>query len=89
MRNTCARAQHLLQQLSFAASLPHAGHKGKIHGLTFIGSGTLLFSASKDKTIREWDLMRNEERRVMEGEHSGPQKCSTMLAPHLVTNPLL
>jgi WD40 repeat protein len=25
------------------------GHTGKVHGLAFIGSGTILFSASKDK----------------------------------------
>lgn len=28
-----------------------AGHKGKVHDLAFIGSGTLLFSASKDKVF--------------------------------------
>ena len=33
-----------------------AGHKGKVHGLAFIGSGTLLFSASKDKVGAQLEL---------------------------------
>lgn len=44
-----------------------AGHIGKIYGLSFIGSGTILFSSSKDKTIIEWDLLRSEQRKTLEG----------------------
>ena len=43
------------------------GHNGKVHGLSFIGSGTILFSASKDKTVIEWDLLRNSIRQTLEG----------------------
>lgn len=45
-----------------------AGHNGRVHGLAFIGSGTILFSASKDKTVMQWDLLRAAHRKTMEGE---------------------
>jgi WD40 repeat protein len=33
-------------------------HQGKVHGLGYIGSGTILFSASKDKSIIAWDMIK-------------------------------
>ncbi len=33
----------------------------------YIGSGTILFSASKDKTIMEWDTMTSTHRKTLEG----------------------
>lgn len=48
-----------------------AGHNGRVHGLAFIGSGTILFSASKDKTVMQWDLLRAAHRKTMEGEGRG------------------
>jgi hypothetical protein len=32
-----------------------------------VGSGTMLFSSSTDKSIIEWDLLRNVQRKTITG----------------------
>ena len=53
------------------------GHSGGVRGLAFIGSGTILFSASKDKMVMEWDLIQNVHRKTLSGSYAaaGSGQC--------------
>ncbi len=42
-----------------------AGHEGQVNDIAFAQGGTRLFSASYDGTIREWDVARMEELRIV------------------------
>ncbi len=50
------------------------GHKGRVAALAYSPDGKLLASASKDKTVRIWDVAGKREFRVHEG-HKGAVTC--------------
>ena len=46
------------------------GHTAKIQDIMFSPDGTLLYSASNDKTVRVWDVASGENVRVLRGQVS-------------------
>jgi len=51
-----------------------SGHAAYVYGVAFTPSGSVLVSASWDRTVRAWDADTGEELRVLRG-HSGAAQC--------------
>ena len=48
-----------------------SGHKGPISCIAVDGDGSLLFTASMDKTVRSWDISLGRCMKVFEGHENG------------------
>lgn len=46
-----------------------AGHSGPVLGLQFTADSTKLFSGSKDKTLRQWNLADGQQAAILETPH--------------------